>query len=74
MIKQIVYEQFLVFINDMVNQVIKFLYVKNVNFNLMIRYCCRKIKDFYIIYRIVYNYFVELDLGGKKIFNIKLQW
>lgn len=48
----------------MVNQVIKFLYVKNVNFNLMIRYCCRKTKDFYITYKIAHNHLVEVDLGG----------
>lgn len=32
----------------------------------MIRYCCRKTKDFYITYRIAHNHLVELDLGEKR--------
>lgn len=40
----------------------------NINYNLMIRYCCRKTKDFYITYRIAHNHLCWTRFGGKKDF------
>lgn len=34
----------------------------------MIRYCCRKTKDFYIIYRIAHNHLCWTRFGEKKRF------